>query len=185
MMTPSEPEAVAFRRTPRPALAPPVLPETRIVAVAAKFPDPADVNLPRAESITAPVLADASASSESGGDSPAPHFARKTRSGPRGGGPGGSEARRAPVAAPPSLVSAPPPVYPAAARASKQEGVAAVRCVVRPDGSVAETGLQRGTGFDLLDEAAVKAARRWRFTPMAGLPDGTTIPVVVTVTFTL
>ncbi len=88
-----------------------------------------------------------------------------------------------PRIAPPRIVSAPPPAYPAAARAAGHEGVAAVRISVKPDGSVAGVGLEQGTGHKNLDRAALEAARHWRFTPIQGLGGGDAMPVIVTVTF--
>ncbi len=88
-----------------------------------------------------------------------------------------------PRIAPPRIVSAPPPAYPATARAAGHEGVAAVRISVKPDGSVAGVGLEQGTGHKNLDRAALEAARHWRFTPIHGLGRGDAMPVIVTVTF--
>lgn len=95
----------------------------------------------------------------------------------------GASAPAGPRIAPPRIVSAPPPVYPAAARAAGHEGVAAVRIAVKPDGSVAGVGLEQGTGHKNLDRAALEAARHWRFTPIQGLGRGDAMPVIVTVTF--
>ena len=161
------------------------MPEKRIVALVADLPEPEAVVLPPGDLIAAPALAEGPASPSFGGTSSAPRFPGKSKPGHGGGSDGRPAAHTATPSTLPSLVSAPPPTYPPAARAARQNGVASVRCAVRPDGSVAETGLQRGTGFEMLDDAAVKAARRWRFSPPTGLPEGSTISVVVTVTFTL
>jgi TonB family protein len=61
-----------------------------------------------------------------------------------------------------------------------------LECVVLPDGSVGDVRVARPLDPTYgLDEEAVKAAKRWRFTP--GTKDGTPVPVVVTLelTFTL
>jgi protein TonB len=49
--------------------------------------------------------------------------------------------------------------YPAAALAAGQEGVARLRIVVARDGAVVAASLVEGSGFPLLDDASLKAAR--------------------------
>lgn len=64
--------------------------------------------------------------------------------------------------------------YPASARRAEIEGVSTVRACVGPDGRVAgEPTVTNSSGTTSLDEAAVKWARRARFTP--GTEDGTAI----------
>jgi protein TonB len=58
-----------------------------------------------------------------------------------------------------------PAVYPARAIELGQQGEALVRVRLDPDGSAAEILLWRGSGFDLLDRAALKAVRGWQFLP--------------------
>ena len=45
------------------------------------------------------------------------------------------------------------------------EGVVVLRLLVDVQGGVARVTVTTGSGFALLDEAAVDAARRWRFDP--------------------
>ncbi|MBS0550088.1 MAG: energy transducer TonB [Proteobacteria bacterium] len=58
-----------------------------------------------------------------------------------------------------------PAVYPPRARDLGQQGEALVRVRLAPDGSAAEILLWRGSGFELLDRAALVAVRGWQFMP--------------------
>lgn len=58
-----------------------------------------------------------------------------------------------------------PPVYPPRAVELNQQGEALVRVRLDPDGSAAEILLWRGSGFALLDRAALTAVRGWHFLP--------------------
>ena len=57
-----------------------------------------------------------------------------------------------------------PPAYPATARAARISGVVTVYLVVDENGEVAD--VQRANGHMMLQQAAIDAARRWRFRPM-------------------
>ena len=65
----------------------------------------------------------------------------------------------------PLLVSAPPPPYPSLARRMNWEGT--VQCLIRvaPDGTVESVVIDQSSGHVILDEAALKAIRKWRFEP--------------------
>jgi protein TonB len=78
-----------------------------------------------------------------------------SRSGGRGAGGGVGVA----------LLYAPRPVYPAAARTAGIEGATVLRMEVQPDGSVGAVQVVESSGFDILDEAAVAAVRKWKFVP--------------------
>lgn len=75
------------------------------------------------------------------------------------------------------------PSYPTLARAARQEGVVILETVIDMTGAVEAVRVLKG--YPLLDQAAVDAVRRWRFTP--ALLNGQPVPVVMTVTvnFTL
>lgn len=75
------------------------------------------------------------------------------------------------------------PIYPALAQAARQEGVVILETIIDARGSVEAVHVLRG--YPLLDQAAVDAVKRWRFTP--ALLNGQPVPVVMTVTvnFTL
>ncbi len=57
------------------------------------------------------------------------------------------------------------PRYPRKARRAGWEGTTLLKVLVNPDGAPGHVALERTSGFDILDEAAVKAVRRWRFHP--------------------
>lgn len=58
-----------------------------------------------------------------------------------------------------------PADYPPRALELGQQGEALVRVRLDPDGKAAEILLWRGTGFDILDRAALAAVRGWHFLP--------------------
>lgn len=84
---------------------------------------------------------------------------------------------------PPTRVAYVAPVYPPLALAARKEGTVILQAVIDEKGGVREVKVLRGE--PLLNEAALQAVTRWQFTPT--LLNGTTVPVVmtVTVTFTL
>lgn len=59
----------------------------------------------------------------------------------------------------------PRPVYPELARKRGQEGIVRVRCQVNDIGIVTGISLAQSSGHKLLDDAALKAVRKWRFKP--------------------
>jgi len=70
------------------------------------------------------------------------------------------------------------PVYPMAARAARVEGVVIIEATIDEQGNVTDARVLRS--IQLLDEAAVAAVRRWKFSPT--LLNGTPVPIVMTVT---
>jgi protein TonB len=62
--------------------------------------------------------------------------------------------------------------YPIDARRRRQEGVVRLRIVIDEEGRVADISIAKSSGFESLDEAALKGIRRWRFQPKvdAGQP---------------
>ena len=60
--------------------------------------------------------------------------------------------------------------YPSSARRKHHEGVVVVRVQIMEDGRVEKSEIVSSSGFEDLDEAALKAARDWRFEP--ALQDG-------------
>jgi protein TonB len=71
-----------------------------------------------------------------------------------------------------------PPVYPPLAIAVKKEGVVILEALLDEDGRVNQVKVLRSV--PLLDEAAVQAVQRWRYTPT--LLNGMPVPVLMTVT---
>jgi len=72
-----------------------------------------------------------------------------------------------------------PPTYPPLAKAARVSGAVVVEVTVDEDGSVISA--RPISGHPLLKEAAVSAARSWRFTPtkLSGVP----VKVIGTITF--
>ncbi len=57
------------------------------------------------------------------------------------------------------------PVYPPQARRKRQEGLVILLVVVDVRGTAEKVEVKQGTGFSLLDNAAVEAVRAWSFEP--------------------
>jgi protein TonB len=72
----------------------------------------------------------------------------------------------------PSEITNPPPEYPSLARRRGYEGSVVLEFEIRADGSCGDVRVTRSSGYDILDEAAVRAVRGWRFNPAtrAGKP---------------
>jgi protein TonB len=84
---------------------------------------------------------------------------------------------------PPRKLNDAPPVYPSIAREARVQGVVILEATIGPDGSVDNVKVLRG--IPLLNEAAVDAVRKWRYSPTT--LNGVPVPVImsVTVNFTL
>lgn len=98
---------------------------------------------------------------------PNPGPAQGTGSGSGGGsgdGMGQGSGRGVPVN-PPRVVSATQPKYPSSARNAGIEGVVGVKMLVGSDGRVEEATVIRSSGNADLDDAAVNAVYKWRFSP--------------------
>jgi protein TonB len=59
-----------------------------------------------------------------------------------------------------------PPIYPRQSIERDEEGVVVVRAFVDPTGAPQRVMVWKGSGYPLLDEAALKAVQGWRFEPM-------------------
>jgi protein TonB len=78
------------------------------------------------------------------------------------------------------------PQYTSDAMRAKVQGTVLLQCVVRPDGSVGDVQVVRSLDSTFgLDQQAMNAARKWRFSP--GMRLGEAVPVLITIelTFTL
>lgn len=64
----------------------------------------------------------------------------------------------------------PKPPYPALSKRMGEQGKVVVRTLIGTDGHAQEVQLQQSSGFERLDQAALKAAREWRYVP--GKRDG-------------
>jgi len=63
------------------------------------------------------------------------------------------------------ILSAPPPRYPASARAQGKQGVVWLSIHVNAAGKVISVGVQTTSGHPVLDEAARQSVKTWRFRP--------------------
>lgn len=81
-----------------------------------------------------------------------------------GAGEGAGDGRGVPVT-PPRVVSAVQPKYPSSARSAGVEGVVGVKMLVNASGKVENAYVVRSSGNAALDEAAVAAVYKWRFSP--------------------
>ena len=57
------------------------------------------------------------------------------------------------------------PRYPRKARRAGWEGTTLLKVLVNSEGAPGRVTVERTSGFEILDEAAVKAVQRWRFHP--------------------
>jgi periplasmic protein TonB len=73
------------------------------------------------------------------------------------------------------------PEYPDLARRARQEGTVVLDAIITPGGGVEDVAVLKSAGV-LLDEAALRAVRRWGYRP--ALLDGRAVRVRLTVTVT-
>lgn len=106
-------------------------------------------------------------------------------------GSGGERVATSPAAALPELVAHPlyrlnrEPEYPPLARRRQQEGTVVLEVLVTPEGTVGGLALQQSSGHSLLDEAALKGVKGWRFEPGRRGAVAVTMKVLVPVRFGL
>lgn len=155
----SEPEPVPAEHTPPVETPPPV-------DVVSAFPIPPP-KPPPPQAIVAPVRASVSLAQDSAPRSPAKAEARTGESVGSAGGP--VETAMRPAGAASGLAKAigdnRKPAYPAYARRRGIEGRVILSVTVSADGNVAHVGIAQSSRYDVLDEAAVEAVRKWRFRP--------------------
>lgn len=92
--------------------------------------------------------------------------------------PRASSASNIPV---PVVIKNTPPTYPEIARRKGWEGRTIVRVDVSPDGRATKVSIARSSGYGVLDQAALRAVKQWRFQPrtIAGVPSAGTVEVPV------
>jgi len=92
-------------------------------------------------------------------------------------------------ATPPHLNAAhlqnPPPRYPLVARRRGEEGTVTLRVHVQRDGVPASVGLEKSSGSNALDNAALEAVRAWRFAPARQGEEAVDAWVLVPIVFRL
>lgn len=172
-----------------PAPAQPVPAPAQVAAPAKANPAPRPrpaPQTPQPAAITAPSAAESAAIS----DSTTPAAAAQTSEGAPA-----TTATAGPVhAAPqamgepdlrPAATDAPRPPYPRAARQRGLQGVVMVRVAVSADGLPTEVFIKESSGHPMLDEAAVEAVRRWRFSPARSAGRAVAAAVEIPVRFAL
>lgn len=133
---PPPPKPVAKPKTP-----PPPKPVPKKVA-----PKPAEPTPPKPAAATAPAAPQAPAT-------------------PAAAAPAAAAAPLTPPSANAGYLRNPAPEYPALAMRRSWEGTVLLRVHVLPNGKPSEIQVQKSSGRDLLDEAAVKAVKNWSFVP--------------------
>ncbi len=129
-------------------------PPERVPEVAAAAPIPA--------SAVAPAEQASQASIESPATAPAPVMTAAVAPPARAGG---NDDRIEPPHYNVAYLNNPKPDYPAAARRMRLQGAVIVRAMVEPSGRASDLKIQRSSGVELLDEAALRAVRDYRFVP--------------------
>lgn len=64
-----------------------------------------------------------------------------------------------------SELNNPAPAYPNLSRRLGEKGTVTLEILVRANGTVGAVNIKRSTGYKRLDDAAIKAIKRWRFIP--------------------
>ncbi len=84
----------------------------------------------------------------------------------------------------PVVIRNTPPIYPETARRAGWEGRVTVRVEVSADGSPISVALEKSSGYGVLDQAALRAVKGWRFQPrtMGGVAMAGTVDVPVNFT---
>lgn len=84
----------------------------------------------------------------------------------------------------PVVIRNTPPIYPETARRAGWEGRVTVRVEVSADGLPIRVALQKSSGYGVLDQAALRAVKGWRFQPrtIGGVPMAGTVDVPVNFT---
>ncbi len=95
----------------------------------------------------------------------------------------------APAVTPPGFdadyLNNPPPRYPEASRRAREQGEVILKVLVSPKGGAEDVQLHSSSGFSRLDNAAMRAVARWRFTPARQAGRTVTAWVLVPLTFSL
>jgi protein TonB len=84
----------------------------------------------------------------------------------------------------PVVIRNTPPIYPETARRAGWEGRVTVRVEVSADGLPMSVALQKSSGYGVLDQAALRAVKTWRFQPrtIGGVAMAGTVDVPVNFT---
>jgi protein TonB len=110
-------------------------------------------------------------------DPPAPEPASPSAPSPSPPSSGGTGPIKADLTS--NLLNAPNPVFPMSSRRKHESGTVVLRVIVGEDGRVDQISVQRSSGSSALDEAALSAVRKWRWSRT--MRDGRAVIVTGTV----
>ena len=79
----------------------------------------------------------------------------------------------------------PEPVYPSLSRRRGEEGRVLLRVLVSEEGAATQVSLEKTSGWEQLDEAAIEAVRQWRFIPARKGGQNLSAYVLVPIKFSL
>ncbi|EXJ14931.1 energy transducer TonB [Imhoffiella purpurea] len=88
-----------------------------------------------------------------------------SKAGHAGGSRSGKGGAAAGASSPAAYLNNPAPGYPGSARRQRQEGTVHLRVLVNAKGRPGEVRIATSSGVSSLDQAALRAVRRWRFKP--------------------
>lgn len=74
-----------------------------------------------------------------------------------------------------NLLNGAPPTYPMGSRRKREQGTVVLELVISRDGRVTDISVHRSSGFSALDQAAIAAVRKWRWSPT--IRDGQRVPI--------
>lgn len=101
------------------------------------------------------------------------------------GGDAGPAGRISPPRFDADYLKNPAPAYPRSSRERGEAGLVVLRVLVSRDGLPLEIDLQRSSGFERLDEAALAAVRHWQFLPARQGGEAISARVLVPISFNL
>lgn len=84
-----------------------------------------------------------------------------------------------------SYLNNPAPDYPATSRRLGEEGRVLMKVLVSADGAADDVQIEKSSGSERLDDAAMKAVKRWRFIPAKKNNQGMSAYVIVPIKFSL
>jgi TonB family protein len=78
-----------------------------------------------------------------------------------------------------------PPIYPLAAQRAGHQGAVLLMVLIEKDGTVQDVVVQQSSGFTSLDESAMDAVAKWRFSPALSRGLAVSAKVIVPIRFSL
>jgi len=173
--TPQKPAQPTPRTPPTPAAD---KPSTLLTSTAA--PTPSATSAVSTSSYNSPTAA-ATPVADGAAGSPQPTASAAAAA----GGDAGPAGRISPPRFDADYLKNPAPAYPRSSRERGEAGLVVLRVLVSRDGLPLEIDLQRSSGFERLDEAALAAVRHWQFQPARQGGEAIAARVLVPISFNL